>query len=196
MLMITGQKPIKASKQGQFQIVDVVDMMRPLTKFTHQLNSPHNIPARVREAFRNAESERPGAVHLELPEDIAGEETDAQVIVKSRSEIPHASEGCIRAAVEMIEAAKHPLILIGAGANRKATKAARQGFVDKTGIPFLDQPRLSPCSPTAVSESHAAERWLFSTTCESLLDWDTQSTTKIVSPAKMTNETIAADQTM
>ncbi len=76
MLMITGQKPIKASKQGQFQIVDVVDMMRPLTKFTHQISSGRNIPARVREAIRKAEDERPGAAHLELPEDIAAEETD------------------------------------------------------------------------------------------------------------------------
>ena len=64
MLMITGQKPIKTSKQGQFQIVDVVDMMRPLTKFTHQISSGHNIPARVREAIRKAEDERPGACLL------------------------------------------------------------------------------------------------------------------------------------
>ncbi len=73
MLMLTGQKPIKQSKQGQFQIVDVVDMMRPLTKYTVQIGSAHNIPARVREAVRRAEAERPGATHLELPEDIAAD---------------------------------------------------------------------------------------------------------------------------
>ena len=137
MLMITGQKPIKVSKQGQFQIVDVVDMMRPLTKFTHQISSSHNIPARVREAFRNAEGERPGAVHLELPEDIADEDTDSNVIVKSQFDIPHASENSISAAVEMIESAKHPLILVGAGANRKQTREARKAFVNQTGIPFF-----------------------------------------------------------
>ncbi len=137
MLMITGQKPIKVSKQGQFQIVDVVDMMRPLTKFTHQISSSYNIPARVREAIRNAEGERPGAAHLELPEDIACEETDAKVIVKSLSDIPHASENSIVAAVKMIESAKHPLILIGAGANRNQTREARNAFINKTGIPFF-----------------------------------------------------------
>ena len=68
MMMITGQKPIRHSKQGQFQIIDVVDMMRPLTKFTHQLASAANIPSRLREAFRLAQEERPGAVHIELPE--------------------------------------------------------------------------------------------------------------------------------
>jgi len=137
MLMITGQKPIKASKQGQFQIVNVVDMMRPLTKFTCQISSAHNIPARVREAMRHAEGERPGAVHLELPEDIACEHSDAEVIGKSQSDIPHASPHSLQRAVELIEAAQHPLLLIGAGANRKHTCQTLRALVKKTGIPFF-----------------------------------------------------------
>jgi len=67
MMMITGQKPIKKSKQGRFQILDVVAMMEPITKFTEQLAAGDNIPSRVREAFRLAEEEKPGAVHIELP---------------------------------------------------------------------------------------------------------------------------------
>ena len=55
MIMITGRKPVKSSKQGQFQIVNIVDMMRPLTKYTQQLVSGDNIPSRVREAFRLAQ---------------------------------------------------------------------------------------------------------------------------------------------
>ncbi|RMF60620.1 MAG: acetolactate synthase large subunit [Calditrichaeota bacterium] len=137
MLMITGQKPIKTSKQGHFQIVDIVDMMRPLTKFTHQIVSGDNIPSRVREAFRIAEEERPGAVHLELPEDVAAEGTDAQVIPKSYARRPCAEEKAIRRAVEMIEQAKRPLVLIGAGANRKLTSRMLRRFIDKTGIPFF-----------------------------------------------------------
>ena len=73
MLMITGQKPIKASKQGRFQIIDVVALMRPITKFAKQIVNGNTIPSLVREAFRLAEQERPGAVLLELPEDIAAE---------------------------------------------------------------------------------------------------------------------------
>lgn len=137
MLMITGQKPIKTSKQGEFQIVDVVGMMEPLTKFTRQIASAHNIPARVREAFRRAEDERPGATHLELPEDIAREETDAEIIGRSSFEIPRASKGSLRAAVDMIEGASHPLLLIGAGANRRHTCEALRAFVDRLGIPFF-----------------------------------------------------------
>ncbi len=137
MLMITGQKPIKTSKQGQFQIVDVVDMMQPLTKYTAQISSAHNIPARVREAMRRAEGERPGAAHLELPEDIASEETDSDVICRSRYDIPQATDQSIADAIAMIEAAKHPLMLIGAGANRKRITASRGVFIEKTGIPFF-----------------------------------------------------------
>lgn len=137
MFMITGQKPIKTSKQGQFQIIDVVDMMRPLTKYTHQISSAHNVPALIREAMRHAEAERPGAVHLELPEDIACEETASTVIPKSRFDFPHASELSIAAAVEMIESARHPLILIGAGANRKHAAESLLEFIDGTAIPFF-----------------------------------------------------------
>src|SRR5476649_812365 len=84
MMMVTGQKPIKSSKQGRFQILDVVDMMRPITKFTHQMASADNIPSRVREAIRLAQEEKPGATHIEFPEDIAHEQTDSIPIPASR----------------------------------------------------------------------------------------------------------------
>jgi acetolactate synthase-1/2/3 large subunit len=137
MLMITGQKPIKASKQGHFQIVDVVDMMRPLTKYTRQIVSADNIPARVREAFRRAEEERPGATHLELPEDIADEESDAIVIPASYARRPLADEKAIARAVEAISHANRPLLMVGAGANRKTSSKMLNEFVDKLGIPFF-----------------------------------------------------------
>ena len=137
MLMITGQKPIKVSKQGSFQIVDVVDMMRPLTKFTQQIVSGDNIPSRVREAFRRAEEERPGATHLELPEDIAAEETSAEIFQASLVRRPIAEDKAVRRAVELIQAARHPLLVVGAGANRKLTCRVLRQLVDQTQIPFV-----------------------------------------------------------
>ena len=137
MLMITGQKPIKASKQGEFQIVDVVDMMQPLTKYTRQISSAQQIPARTREVFRRAEGERPGAVHLELPEDIACESTESSIIGRSHFENPQASNQSIMDAIAMIQTALHPLLLIGAGANRKHICNPLRRFIDKTGIPFF-----------------------------------------------------------
>ena len=137
MMMITGQKPIKTSKQGQFQIVDIVDTMRPLTKYTHQIVSGNNIPSRVREAMRLAEEERPGATHLELPEDIARDTTDERPIPASLARRPTAEEKAIRAAVEKIRAAQHPLLVVGAAANRKRPCKMLREFVAKTGIPFV-----------------------------------------------------------
>jgi acetolactate synthase-1/2/3 large subunit len=137
MLMLTGQKPVKLSKQGHFQIVDVVGMMKPLTKYTRQIVSADNIPARVRESFRQAEEERPGAAHLELPEDIARDETDAIVIPASYRRRPIADEKAVAHAAAAIRDAKRPLLMIGAGANRKTCSKMLRAFVDHTGIPFF-----------------------------------------------------------
>jgi len=53
MVMITGQKPVKHSKQGKFQILDVVEMMRPLTKYTHSIVSGNNIPSMYPGSFQD-----------------------------------------------------------------------------------------------------------------------------------------------
>ncbi|MBN7796512.1 acetolactate synthase large subunit [Parahaliea mediterranea] len=137
MLMITGQKPVKKSKQGRFQILDVVEMMDPITKYSHQLVSADNIPSRVREAIRLAEEEKPGAVHLELPEDIADEDTEQYPIPASTVRRPVAEEKAIRFAVERIAAARSPILVIGAGANRKLTSKMLTQLVDQFGIPFV-----------------------------------------------------------
>ncbi len=137
MLMITGQKPIKTSKQGRFQVIDIVDMMRPITKYTSQVVSGDRIPSVVREAFRIAHEERPGATHIELPEDIAEEETSLPLLKQSMARRPIAEYKAINAAIDMIEQATSPVILIGAGANRKLTAKMLREFVDKTGIPFI-----------------------------------------------------------
>lgn len=137
IVMLTGQKPVKASKQGQFQIVDVVDMMRPLTKYTRQIVGALNIPGMVREAFRLAEEERPGATHLELPEDIAREEVDAGVFAPSSVRRPIAEDKSIAAAIAALHEAKRPLLVVGAAANRKLTSKMLRQFVATTGIPYV-----------------------------------------------------------
>ncbi len=139
MMMITGQKPIKASKQGRFQIIDVVALMRPITKFAKQIVNGNTIPSLVREAFRLAELERPGAVLLELPEDIAAEMAeDGPLMAANMPRRPVCDDTAIDKAAAMIRAAKHPLLLVGAGANRKRIIDALESFVGKTGIPYFN----------------------------------------------------------
>ena len=137
MLMITGHKPIKHSKQGQFQIINVVDMMGPITKYTTQIVSGDNVPFRIREAFRLAEEERPGAVHLELPEDIAAEDSSSKPLQPSLARRPTVETKSVQHALNLLEIAKSPLLVLGAGANRKLTAKQLRAFVDKYGIPFI-----------------------------------------------------------
>lgn len=137
MLMITGQKPIKSSKQGHFQVLDIVEMMKPLTKYTRQIVSGDSVPSKVREAIRIAQEERPGAVHLELPEDIEREQTDAEPIPASAVRRPIAEEKSIERAVAMIEAASRPLTVIGAAANRQRTAERLRRIGQDFGIPFI-----------------------------------------------------------
>jgi acetolactate synthase-1/2/3 large subunit len=136
-MFITGQKPIKKSKQGRFQIVDIVGMMKPMTKYSKQIVNGNNIPSIVRDAFKIATTERPGAVHLELPEDIAAEEVEDNIYDVHKVVYPKASPEVIQNAVKMIEKAKRPLILIGAGANRSCIQTALTNFVNDSGIPFF-----------------------------------------------------------
>ncbi|MBF0445373.1 MAG: acetolactate synthase large subunit [Magnetococcales bacterium] len=138
LIMITGQKPIKKSKQGQFQIIDVVGLFDPICKMSKQIVHGNTIPALVREAFRIAEEERPGAVLLELPEDIAAEDTDAPVLAPHTRHYAVADEAVLEEATNLIKNAKMPLILIGAGANRRDAQRTLSNFVHTTGIPFFN----------------------------------------------------------
>ncbi|UZF91956.1 acetolactate synthase large subunit [Bosea sp. NBC_00550] len=139
MILITGQKAIMTAKQARFQIVDVVASMRPLTKMTRQIVSPASIPSVVRDAFRVAMEERPGPVHLELPEDVAAEEIeDIPLIPVHPLDQPVASAVPLDRAAEMILAAKRPLVMIGAAGNRPRLVEPLSAFVRRTGLPFFN----------------------------------------------------------
>ena len=138
MVLITGQKGIMSSRQARFQIVDMVATMRPLTKSTRQIVSTATIPTFVRDAFRVAMEERPGPVHLELPEDIAGEEApDLPMIPPHPIELPVAPPAALDRAAAMILAAKRPLVMLGAASSRPRLADGLVDFIRRTGIPVL-----------------------------------------------------------
>jgi acetolactate synthase-1/2/3 large subunit len=139
MLLITGQKPILQSRQARFQMIDTVAMMRPLTKMAKQVLDAGNIPTLVRDAFRVAQEERPGPVHLELPEDIAAQLTErSSVIPFTTVDHPVASEKAIENAARRIASSLHPLVVIGAGANRPGLAPALSEAMRRLGIPFFN----------------------------------------------------------
>jgi acetolactate synthase-1/2/3 large subunit len=139
MILLTGQKGILHSKQAGFQLVDVVASMTPLTKMARQIVSAQTIPTLVREAFRVAQQERPGPVHLELPEDIAAEAaSDLSPIAPHPIEIPVAPTTALDRAAAMILEAKRPLIMFGAAASRPRLSAPLSEFLGRVCIPFFN----------------------------------------------------------
>jgi acetolactate synthase I/II/III large subunit len=139
MVMITGQKGILSRKQARFQVVDIVSTMTPLTKMAHQIVSGATIPTIVREAFRVAQQERPGPVHLELPEDVAAEPTaDLPLVPPHAIDLPVASPLSLDRAAELILKAERPLVMLGAGANRPRLAEALSAFVNRVQIPFFN----------------------------------------------------------
>jgi acetolactate synthase-1/2/3 large subunit len=138
MVMITGQKAIRSSRQARFQIVDIVATMRPLTKMATQIVSAQSIPTLVRDAFRVAQQERPGPVHLELPEDIAADAAAADIVPPHVVELPIAPLAAIERAAAMIMAARRPLVMLGAAASRPHLAGPLSAFVRRAKIPFFN----------------------------------------------------------
>jgi acetolactate synthase-1/2/3 large subunit len=139
MILITGQKGILTSKQARFQIVDIVASMTPLTKMARQIVSTATIPTIVREAFRVARQERPGPVHLELPEDIAAEEVNQISTVPPHPiDMPVAHPAALDRAAAMILESRFPLIMLGAAASRPRLADALSDFVRRVRIPFFN----------------------------------------------------------
>ena len=138
MLMLTGQKPIKNPRQARFQMVDIVGTMRPLTKMTRQIVAAASIPSLVRDAFRVAMEERPGPVHLELPEDIAAEAADAPLVPPHPIDWPIASAHAVARVAGLVRAARRPLIMIGAAGNRPRLVDPLSDFVRRVRIPFFN----------------------------------------------------------
>jgi acetolactate synthase-1/2/3 large subunit len=151
VIMLTGQKPIKKHKQGKFQVLNVVEMMSPLVKYSQQIKHGSLIPATIRQAFRDTEAERPGAVHLEIPEDIAKEDAEPQSYPVDTLSNTIADQESIDEAVNLIHKAKNPLILIGAGANRINIYDHLTHLIDQTGIPFF----TTQMGKGVVDERHA-----------------------------------------
>lgn len=136
-LFITGQKPIKHSKQGSFQIIDTVSMMKPLTKLSRQIVGAGLASITLSHALKLARDERPGAVHLELPEDIASDPVTTPTLPPQTPRRPIAEGKAIVKAVELLSLAVHPLIIIGSGANRKRVSKMLTELIDQTHLPFV-----------------------------------------------------------
>ncbi|MCL2567339.1 MAG: acetolactate synthase large subunit [Alphaproteobacteria bacterium] len=141
LLLITGQKPIKKSKQGLFQIIDVVAMMKPLCKYSKQIVDAAMVSSTLCEAIKIALEEKPGCVHIEFPEDVSAQECEKDTplgLPKLETFYPSANPKAIAKAAALIKKAKFPLVLIGAAGNRGNVSAEITNFINTTGLPFFN----------------------------------------------------------
>ena len=139
MLVLTGQKALRDNKQGQYQVVDMVDVMRPITKFAAKVPSGAMLGGLVRQAMMSALEGRQGPAHLELPDDVMADEELGPLIPCYHGDAPLPSQESVARAAELIHDAKHPLIMVGGGtrANRPEVAIALRALIEKTQIPFV-----------------------------------------------------------
>ena len=135
LVAITGQGAVTRLHKESHQAMDVVAMFDPITKWAESVYDARTIPEIVRKAFKLAQAEKPGATHIELPEDVAKEEVDDVPIVPGlKVRRPIADDKSIDAALAMIAAAERPVLLIGNGCARTRVTKQLNRFVDETGI--------------------------------------------------------------
>ncbi len=137
LLVLTGQGATRRLHKESHQIMEVVDMFEPVTKWATSIRHADTIPEVVRKAVRIARSEKPGAVHIELPEDIAGYDTDAKPLNPVRFRRPVTDDKIVDQAFELLAAAKRPVIVAGNGCIRRRASKQLRLFCEQTGIGVL-----------------------------------------------------------
>jgi len=134
LIALTGQGASTRLHKESHQVMDVVSMFDPVTKWAQSVRHPDSIPEIVRKAVRLSRTEKPGACHIELPEDVAEAGTDARPIPPRRFRRPVAGEKIIDRAFDAIRTARRPILLAGNGTIRKRASRELRAFVDRTGI--------------------------------------------------------------
>ncbi len=134
LLVLTGQGTTHRLHKESHQVMDVVAMFDPVTKWAETVRTPEAIPEIVRKSVGIATTEKPGAVHIELPEDIAKLETTATPIPPRRLRRPVPDDKIVDQAFALLKNAKKPVILAGNGCIRRRASRQLKLFCEKTGI--------------------------------------------------------------
>lgn len=151
LLAITGQTDSHLLHKESHQNMDAITMFKPITKWNWSIRNPQNIPEIVRRAFKISLEEKPGAVHIELPQDIAKREADIPPIEPQHIFRSEPNEELIKQATQLIIHAKNPIIFLGNGCVRENASKNLRKFVEKTGIiamnTFMGKGIISDDSP-------------------------------------------------
>jgi acetolactate synthase I/II/III large subunit len=154
LVALTGQGDLERMHKESHQYIDLLRVMRPITKWNARVTDPAIIPEVVRKAFKVAEGEKPGSTHIELPEDVMAAEVDAEPLPRRRAVVSEPAARELLRAAELIRGAVRPVALAGNGVVRANAAPALREFVRATGIPvaetFMGKGLLPPDSPKAL----------------------------------------------
>src|SRR5271157_2576719 len=140
LVAITGQADLKSIHKESHQYINIVENFESVTKWNGRVESPDVIPEMVRKAFKVAETEKPGSVHLELPENVAAmkvNEMYADMIAPIRPRRSSPDRQSLRKTAELVEQAQFPVILSGHGVVRKSASDQLRKFAELFCIPVV-----------------------------------------------------------
>ncbi|CAH0244626.1 Acetolactate synthase [Peribacillus simplex] len=138
VVAITGQAGLDRIHKESHQYVDIIGVFNEVTKWNQQIKVPHTIPEIIRKAFKTAVIEKPGAVHIELPEDVAMMDTEGEPLPVTPMPRSRPAEEEIKKAVELINRAKRPIILAGNGVVRDGAAESLRKFAEEKQIPVVN----------------------------------------------------------
>ena len=132
---ITGQASLDKMHKESHQYIDIVGIFHPITKWNTQIKKPEVIPEAIRKAFKVAETEKPGATHIDFPEDVAGKDVNEKPLFVQFPFRPEPLAGQVERAAKIISEARYPIILAGNGVIRERASDALRSFAEKLNIP-------------------------------------------------------------
>lgn len=138
LVAITAQADLERLHKESHQAIDVVGMFRAITKWNARVGRPSVVPEVVRKAFKIAQAEKPGACHIELPDDVSAMEAEGSPLQVERPRRPSPDRLSLKTAAEFIEAAAHPILLAGNGVIRGEASGELLRFSQATGIPVAN----------------------------------------------------------
>lgn len=137
LVAITGQAGRDRIFKESHQYLDVMALFRPITKWNARVEVPETVPEIVRKAFRLARMEKPGATHIELPEDVAEAPVEGVPMAVRRTTYPVARPESIGKAIELLRQARRPVALVGNGVIRRQAAGSLKVFADRLRIPVI-----------------------------------------------------------
>ncbi|HEX2071729.1 MAG TPA: acetolactate synthase large subunit [Thermoleophilaceae bacterium] len=138
LVALTGQGDLERMHKESHQYIDLLRVMRPITKWNARLSDPAIIPEVVRKAFKVSEGEKPGATHIELPEDVMAAPVDGAPLPRHKAASPEPQARELLRAADLIRGAVNPVALAGNGVIRGGAAAALREFARATGIPVAE----------------------------------------------------------